>query len=80
MEQHQDIFDQMLKAHPAPVIVGSEIKKFTGGVICGRTLQNLKSRGEKVPDSILIGKRRAYITSSVIEWLRNRTQAQRGQA
>ncbi|MBW2185880.1 MAG: hypothetical protein JRG71_05600 [Deltaproteobacteria bacterium] len=70
----QDIFDQMQEKWPSPVVVASQVKTMTGGIVSGKTFANLRCKGEPTPESVMVGRRRAYITSSVIDWLRQRTE------
>lgn len=69
----ENIFDSMLEKWPSALVAAPEVKKFTGGVISGKTLANMASRGESVPDSVRIGNRKAYVATSLIEWLRSRS-------
>jgi hypothetical protein len=72
MNTHRDIFARMAKEWPSPLVAAAEVKHFSGGIISGKTLANLRSRGETVPDSIKVGARRAYQADSLAEWLRQR--------
>ena len=69
-----DVFQQMADNWPSPLVAQSKVSTVTGGIISGKTLANLKSKGEPVPESVLVGARRAYVMSSLADWLRNRTQ------
>ncbi|MDD3801456.1 MAG: hypothetical protein PHV45_04580 [Desulfuromonas thiophila] len=73
-----DVLEQIARRWPSPVVAASQVRTLTGGVISGKTLANLKSKGESVPDSLLIGGRRAYVVASLIEWLRRRSRTQTG--
>lgn len=72
MSTHRDIFTRMAKEWPSPLVAAAEVKHFSGGIISGKTLANLRSRGETVPDSIKVGARRAYQADSLADWLRQR--------
>jgi hypothetical protein len=70
--KHQDIFQQMVEKWPSPFVAQAEFHRFTGGLISGKTLANLRSRGESVPESVKVGSRRAYVAQSSAVWLRQR--------
>ena len=67
-----DIFDQMAASWPSPLVAAPEVKRFSGGVVSGKTIQNLSSLGQPVPESLKIGAKRAYVATSLAAWLRNR--------
>ena len=69
-----DIFQQMADRWPSNVVAQSKVSTLTGGVLSGKSLANMRSKGEDVPESVMIGSRRAYVVSSLVNWLRNRTQ------
>ncbi|MBN2646129.1 MAG: hypothetical protein JXR59_11735 [Desulfuromonadaceae bacterium] len=69
-----DIFQDMADRWPSNVVAQSKVSTLTGGVLSGKTLANMKSKGEDVPESVLIGSRRAYVVDSLVDWLRDRTQ------
>lgn len=69
-----DIFQAMADRWPSAIVAQADVKKLTGGVIAGKTLANMKSKGEPVPESVRIGHRRAYVVDSLVDWLRQRTQ------
>lgn len=71
---HQDIFKQMAANWPSPLVAAPEVKRFSGGILSGKTLQNLSSLGQPVPESLKVGTKRAYIATSLAEWLRQRTK------
>ncbi len=70
----ETIFDSMLEKWPSTLVAAPEVKKFTGGIIAGKTLANMASRGELVPKSVKIGNRRAYVANSLVDWLRKRSK------
>lgn len=73
-----NIYDSMLEKWPSALVAAPEVKKFTGGIMSGKTLANMASRGETVPKSVKIGNRRAYIATSLVDWLRERSKDRRG--
>lgn len=73
MRQH-DVFDQMAEQWSSPLVAAPEVKRFSGGILSGKTLQNLSSLGQPVPESLKVGNKRAYVAVSLAEWLRGRSQ------
>lgn len=69
-----DIFQEMADRWPSNVVAQSKVSTLTGGVLSGKSLANMRSKGEDVPESVLIGHRRAYVVDSLVDWLRQRTQ------
>ena len=69
----KNIFESMLEKWPSALVAAPEVKRFTGGIISGKTLANMASRGEPVPDSVKIGNRKAYVAASLVDWLRTRS-------
>lgn len=74
-KQQSDPLDALAERWPSSIVAASQVRAFTGGLITGKTLANLRSAGEPVPDSLLIGGRHAYIVDSLIRWLRSRLQS-----
>ncbi|MDY0185566.1 MAG: hypothetical protein RBR43_06785 [Desulfuromonadaceae bacterium] len=72
----KDIFHQLTDHWPSPLVAASQVKRFSGGIVSGKTLANLKSLGKPVPDSVKIGSRRAYVAESLAGWLRNRSKSE----
>lgn len=70
----ESIFDSMLEKWPSALVAAPQVKRFTGGIITGKTLANIASRGEPVPESIRIGTRKAYVAASLVDWLRKRSK------
>jgi predicted DNA-binding transcriptional regulator AlpA len=54
-----------------PIIARDQVYKLLGGVISGKTLANLDSDG-KGPKRIRIGRKVAYKTDDLLEWLEAR--------
>ena len=73
MKQH-DIFDQMAEQWSSPLVAAPEVKRFSGGILSGKTLQNLSSLGQPVPKSLKVVNKRAYIATSLADWLRQRSK------
>ena len=56
-----------------PIISRDRIEKHLGGVISAKRLANLDSLGEG-PPRIRIGRKIAYQTDLLLEWLTNRSE------
>jgi hypothetical protein len=64
-----DIYDKMVEAWKAPVVARSDIRRFSGGAICGKTLANLESKGIG-PSSFKFRNRTCYETETLAAWMR----------
>lgn len=73
MEQ-PDVFEQMVHKWPSTLVASTEVKQFSGGILTGKTLQNLLSLGEPGPESLKINNKRAFVAVSLADWLRNRSK------
>ncbi len=69
-----DVFDQMAANWSSPLVAAPEVKRFSGGIVSGKTLQNHSSLGLPVPESLKVGAKRVYVATSLAAWLRQRTQ------
>ena len=56
-----------------PLISRDHVEKYLGGVITAKTLANLDSEG-KGPKRMRIGRKVAYMTEDLLEWLSLRTK------
>ena len=56
----------------APIVARSEIKKFTGGALSGRTVANLDSLGQGPEGRFRLGRKTVYPKGKLIEWLEHR--------
>jgi hypothetical protein len=56
-----------------PVIARDHVEKLLGGIISSKTLANLDSLGEG-PKRMRVGRKVAYRTDDLLEWLSNRTK------
>ena len=69
-----DIFDEMADKWPSEVIERGRTEEFTGGMITGRTMANLDSKGEGPEVRIKYGKKKvAYPVIPFVRWMRNRS-------
>ncbi len=74
-----DYFDQLAMKWPSAWVARKEVARFTGGVLSGKTLANLTSKGESVPVAIRVGNKVAYDVVELIDWLRqHRTKVEKG--
>ena len=69
MLEKRDVFEKMAEAWGAPGFVRPETRRVTGGLIHGKTLANLQSKGEG-PPCTKIGNKAYYELETFIPWLR----------
>ena len=55
-----------------PMISRDHVEKLLGGVISSKTLANLDSLG-KGPKRMRVGRKVAYLTEDLLDWLEQRT-------
>jgi len=63
-------FENLSKTLP-PLISRDHVEDYLGGVITAKTLANLDSEG-KGPKLMRIGRKVAYMTADLLEWLSQR--------
>ena len=56
-----------------PIISRDHVEKLLGGVISSKRLANLDSLGEG-PKRMRVGRKVAYMTEDLLEWLQQRTK------
>ena len=67
---------QLLETMP-PVFVRQQVRELTGGMIDGRTLANLDSKGEGPEGKVKMGKTKAgYLREPFVDWFLNRLEIQ----
>jgi predicted DNA-binding transcriptional regulator AlpA len=69
--QHKVEFTDLAKELP-PIIARDHVEKLLGGVISAKTLANLDSIGTG-PKRMRIGRKVAYRTEDLLDWLASRT-------
>ena len=57
---------------PSSLVARSEVRKFSGGILTGRTLANMDSMGTGPPGAFRIGGKVAYPADRLAEWLDSR--------
>ena len=67
-------FSELAKTWPSPLVTRSEVKRFSGGLLNGRTLANLDSAGLGPPNRIRVGRKIAYPVRDLIRWIAERAQ------
>ena len=65
-----DIYSEMAARWPSSIVARAEIKNFTGGGMCPKTLANADSEGTGPEGRFYMGRRICYPISSLITWLR----------
>jgi hypothetical protein len=74
MHQDQIRIDvqKMVAKWPSHLVARSQVSKFTGFALSGKSLANLESRGESGPEKIVIGRKVAYRAEELALWLLSR--------
>lgn len=67
-------FEEMAKTWPSGLVARSEVGRFSGGLLNGRTLANLDSAGMGPPNRIRVGRKIAYPVRDLIRWIAGRAQ------
>lgn len=69
----KDIFDELKEYCPRGYVTRDELKRITGGLICGRTMAVLDQKGKGIKNRQIIGRKVVYFIDDLIEWLKNNT-------
>ena len=72
MKEH--IFDELKKYCPHGYVTRNDLKKITGGLICGRTMALLDQSGNGVKNRQIIGRKVVYLIDDLIDWLKNNVE------
>ena len=75
MKETDKVLDSLAAGWPSQIVARKEIGKFTGGILSARTLANMDSRGDGIPERFLLANQVAYPVSAVIAWLKTRSAA-----
>ena len=70
--KHQEDLSDLIPKLP-PVISRDHVEKLLGGIISSKTLANFDSIG-KGPKRMRVGRKVAYLTEDLLEWLESRTR------
>lgn len=70
----KDPFGKLADHWPSSLVARPEVSRFSGGILSGKTLANMASRGEKVPTAIHIGRKVAYDAVELADFLRSRSK------
>lgn len=67
-------FSELAEKWPSPLVARDQkqLDRFSGGILCARTLANLDSQGNGPKGRVKIGRKVAYPTISLVEWLERR--------
>jgi hypothetical protein len=63
---------KMVAKWPSHLVARSQVSNFTGFTLSGKSLANMESRGERVPEKIFIGGKVAYRAEDLAVWLLSR--------
>ena len=70
----KESLSELLKTWPSAFVSRSEVKKFSGGLISGKSLANHDSEGSG-PPRLKVGGRVAYRAVDLVDWLKERCKA-----
>ena len=73
MTESDKVLESLADRWPSQIVARKEIGKFTGGVLSSRTLANMDSRGDGIPERFLLANQVCYPTAAVIRWLKERS-------
>ena len=73
MTESDKVLESLGTRWPSEIVARKEIGKFTGGILSARTLANMDSRGDGIPERFLLANQVAYPVSAVIAWLKERS-------
>jgi len=66
-------FAEIVRSNPSGYILRKDLTEKTGGLLHGRTMANLDSLGQGIPDRIMIGNRKvAYRVEAIIRYLQEK--------
>jgi len=65
-------FSQLAESWPSPIVARESIREFSGGLLHPRTMANLDSKKQGPAGRFRVGRKIAYPTVSVVEWLEKR--------
>ncbi len=68
----KDVFSELIESWPAPIVARSRVGEFSGGLFSPRTLANADSRGDGPVGKINIGRKAAYPTTALVDWMRRK--------
>ena len=76
-ESIEQALKRMSENWPSEFIARGKIEDFTGGMMTGKSVANLESKGEGPDGSIKCGGKAGYIKGPFIDWLRPRLSNKR---
>ena len=65
-----DIYDKMAEAWDAPCVARTDVRRFSGGAVTGKTLANLESKGLG-PEKMKFRGKTLYETQKLVAWMRD---------
>ena len=66
----EDIFDEFKKYWPNDYVTRKDLKKLTGGLLCGRTMEKLDHTKKGIRARAIIAGRTVYHIDELITWLK----------
>ena len=77
MDNFKAVLREMLDKWGSSVVVRSETKRFSGGLLSGKTLANLDSQGVGPRGAFKVGTKTCYPAESLVEFLEARARPMR---
>ena len=68
------VLERLKETWPSTVVVRSEVKRFSGGILSGRTMANLDSQGAGPPGRFKLGRKTVYPVDELITWMQSRVE------
>lgn len=67
----RDRFQMLVEKWPSPWVARTEVAKFSGGAICGKTISNMAHLGKKTPKAFRVGNKIVYEAEALVDFLRS---------
>lgn len=68
-----NIFEGLREYCQNEYVTRKDLKKITGGLICGKTIALLDQKGKGIQNRQILGKQVIYKIDDLINWLKNNT-------
>lgn len=66
----EDIFDELKKYWSNDYVTRKDLKKITGGLLCGRTMEKLDHAEKGIRARVIVAGRTVYHIDDLIAWLK----------
>jgi len=65
----QRFIETLVDGWASKIVARSKVGEFSGGAICGRTVANAESQGDRVPGRMRIGRQIVYPAGELAAWI-----------